>query len=115
MIPLDKQDHPEIIAKACRMAFECGADIIKTSYTGDVKSFKEIADNTPVPIIVLGGVKGELRSILRNVRDSIDCGAKGVAFGRNVFQHENPPVMINALKELVYNGASVKDALAKMK
>ena len=57
LIPLDKQNDPEIIAKACRMAFECGADIIKTSYTDDVKSFKEIADNTPVPIIVLGGVK----------------------------------------------------------
>jgi DhnA family fructose-bisphosphate aldolase class Ia len=114
-IPLEKQNDPEIIGKACRMAFECGADIIKTAYTGDPKSFKEITASIPVPIIVLGGAKGELNSIFQGVRDAMDSGAKGVAFGRNVFQHDNPPVIVNALKELVYNGVSAKDALAKMK
>jgi DhnA family fructose-bisphosphate aldolase class Ia len=114
-IPLEKQNDPEIIGKACRMAFECGADIIKTAYTGDPKSFKEITASIPGPIIVLGGAKGELNSIFQGVRDAMDSGAKGVAFGRNVFQHDNPPVIVNALKELVYNGVSAKDALAKMK
>jgi DhnA family fructose-bisphosphate aldolase class Ia len=97
------------------MAFECGADIIKTNYTGDPKSFKEIVDSVPVPVIVLGGAKGELKGIFQGVRDAMDSGAKGVAFGRNVFQHENPPMMVNALKELVYNGAGVDETLAKMK
>jgi fructose-bisphosphate aldolase, class I len=114
-IPLEKQNDPEIIHKACRTAFECGADIIKTSYTGDIKSFKEITSSIPVPIIVLGGAKGDLQSIFQGVRDAMDSGAKGVAFGRNVFQHENPPIIVNALKELVYNEASAKDALARMK
>jgi DhnA family fructose-bisphosphate aldolase class Ia len=45
----------------------------------------------------------------------MDSGAKGVAFGRNVFQHENPAAMVLALKELVHNGVSVKEAIAKMK
>jgi len=115
LIPQDKQNDPEIIGKACRMAFECGADIIKTAYTGDKKSFKDIVDSLPVPVIVLGGVKGDLQNIFQGVRDSIDCGAKGVAFGRNVFQHENPALIVNALKELVYNGASVQEVLAKIK
>jgi len=45
----------------------------------------------------------------------MDSGAKGVAFGRNVFQHDNPSLMVNTLKELVYNGMSAKEAAAKMK
>jgi len=66
-------------------------------------------------VIILGGAVGELPQIFQGVRDAIDSGAAGVAFGRNVFQHENPTIMVNALKELVHNGASVKEALAKMK
>ena len=114
-IPADKQNAPEFINQACRMALECGADVIKTTYTGDPKSFKEVIANIPIPVIILGGAVGELPQIFQGVRDAMDAGAAGVAFGRNVFQHENPTVMVKALKELVHNEASVTEALAKMK
>jgi class I fructose-bisphosphate aldolase len=39
-IPADKEAAPEFIGQACRMALECGADVIKTTYTGDPKSFQ---------------------------------------------------------------------------
>ena len=114
-IPADKQAAPEYIGQACRMALECGADVIKTTYTGDLKSFREVIANIPIPVIILGGAVGELSQIFQGVRDAIDAGAAGVAFGRNVFQHENPTIMVNALKALVHNGASVTEALATMK
>jgi fructose-bisphosphate aldolase/2-amino-3,7-dideoxy-D-threo-hept-6-ulosonate synthase len=97
------------------MALECGADVIKTTYTGDPKSFKEVLANVPIPVIILGGAAGELATVFQGVRDAMDAGAAGVAFGRNVFQSENPTVMVNALKELVHNGATVKEAIDKMK
>ena len=111
-VTLEKQNDPENIAKVCRIALECGADVIKTTYTGDPKSFKEITSSIPIPIVVLGG---ELQNIFQGVRDALDSGAKGVAFGRNVFQHENPSMIVNALKGIVHNSVSVKEALAKMK
>ena len=114
-IPLEKQNDPEFVGKVCRIALECGADVIKTTYTGDPKTFKEITDSVPIPIIILGGAKGELQNIFQTVRDAMDSGAKGVAFGRNVFQHENPAAVVLALKELVHNGVSVNEAIAKMK
>ena len=114
-VTLEKQNDPENIAKVCRIALECGADVIKTTYTGDPKSFKEITSSIPIPIVVLGGAKGELQNIFQGVRDALDSGAKGVAFGRNVFQHENPSMIVNALKGIVHNSVSVKEALAKMK
>ena len=114
-IPPGKEAAPEYIGQACRMALECGADVIKTTYTGDPKSFKEVLANVPIPVIILGGAAGELATVFQGVRDAMDAGAAGVAFGRNVFQSENPTVMVNALKELVHNGATVKEAIAKMK
>jgi len=44
-----KRSIPEYIGQACRMALECGADVIKTTYTGDPKSFKEVLANVPIP------------------------------------------------------------------
>jgi DhnA family fructose-bisphosphate aldolase class Ia len=114
-IPAEKQASPEFIGQACRMAMECGADVIKTTYTGDPKSFKEVLANVPIPVIILGGAVGELPQIFQGVRDAMDAGAAGVAFGRNVFQHENPTIMVKGLKELVHNGASVQEAIDKMK
>jgi DhnA family fructose-bisphosphate aldolase class Ia len=114
-IPADKQADPEFIGQACRIALECGADVIKTTYTGDQRSFKEITTSIPIPVIILGGAVGELPQIFQGVRDAMHSGAAGVAFGRNVFQHKNPTMMVNALKELVHNDASVTEALAKMK
>jgi fructose-bisphosphate aldolase, class I len=114
-IPPDKEASPEYIGQACRMALECGADVIKTTYTGDLKSFKEVLANVPIPVIILGGAAGELPTVFQGVRDAMDAGAAGVAFGRNVFQSENPSLMVNALKELVHNGATVQEAIAKMK
>jgi DhnA family fructose-bisphosphate aldolase class Ia len=109
-IPADKEAAPEFIGQACRMALECGADVIKTTYTGDPKSFKEVLANVPIPVIILGGAAGELATVFQGVRDAMDAGAAGV-----VFQSENPTVMVNALKELVHNGATVKEAIDKMK
>ena len=37
-----KDPHdPEIVAHAARIGAECGADIVKTVYTGDVDSFSK--------------------------------------------------------------------------
>jgi len=44
------------------------------------------------------------------VRGAIDAGGRGVAIGRNVFQHENPTAMTRALTLVVHKGLSVDDA-----
>lgn len=114
-IPADKQNSPELVSQVCRIALECGADIIKTNYTGDPKTFKQIIADIPIPVIILGGAKGEPKDLFQDVRVAIDAGAMGVAIGRNVFQHENPVLMTNILKDLVHNGISVKEAIDKLK
>jgi DhnA family fructose-bisphosphate aldolase class Ia len=45
------------------------------------------------------------------VCDSIKAGGRGFSIGRNVFQHENPTLMVKALSAIVHNNASVNESL----
>jgi fructose-bisphosphate aldolase/2-amino-3,7-dideoxy-D-threo-hept-6-ulosonate synthase len=90
MPPGDCFYDPTAIAHAARIGMEIGADVIKTNYSGDVESFKQIVAAAPVPIIIAGGPKGEGSSTVQMVQDAIAGGAAGVAIGRRVWQSDDP-------------------------
>jgi len=103
---------PEKVAHAARVGAELGADIVKTVYTGDPDSFKEVVRGCPVPIAIAGGPKTKTdREALEMVKGSLDAGAIGVTFGRNIFQHQDPARMVRALSALVMENLSVDEAL----
>ena len=102
----------DVVAHAARLGAELGADIIKTNYTGDAESFKQVTDSCPVPVIIAGGPKAETtKDVLQMVKDSITGGGAGLSIGRNVFQHENPTKIVKALSAIVHDNASVSDAV----
>lgn len=109
---LIKSEHdPEAVAHAARLGAELGADIVKTNYTGDVDSFKQVVDSCPVPVIIAGGPKMETsKQVLEMVYDALSVGCKGVSIGRNVFQHEYPEKMSAALSLIVHEKATVEKA-----
>jgi fructose-bisphosphate aldolase/2-amino-3,7-dideoxy-D-threo-hept-6-ulosonate synthase len=73
-----------------RVGAELGADLIKTVYTGDKKTFKEVVDGCPAPIVIAGGPKIDSEeALLKMIEDAMECGAHGVSIGRNVFQAED--------------------------
>ncbi len=45
------------------------------------------------------------------IRGAIDAGGKGVAIGRNVFQHEDPTRMTKAIAAIVHRDQSVEEAM----
>lgn len=102
----------EFVGHAARVGAELGADIIKTSYTGDPDSFSRVVDGCPVPLVVAGGpkVSSEI-DLLRMVRDAIDAGASGVAIGRNIFQHENPSIITRRICAVVHRGYTPEEAM----
>jgi len=102
---------PAAIGHCVRVAEEIGADIIKTSYTGDPETFKKITAACSVPVIVAGGEKAGDLETLKSVRDAIMAGCAGVALGRNSFQRENPKEFIRALCSVVHDETDPKDAL----
>jgi fructose-bisphosphate aldolase/2-amino-3,7-dideoxy-D-threo-hept-6-ulosonate synthase len=109
--PTDK----DVIAKYSRIGAEAGADFIKTFYTGSVDSFRHVVESSLVPVIVLGGLKMKTDGeALQVVKDSMEAGAAGVAFGRNVWQNKNPEGITRAISGIIHEGWSVDKALAHL-
>ena len=112
MFPIgEKRSNVERIRHLARMAAEAGADCVKTFYTGDPKSFKSVVDSCPIPILILGGprVENDLE-LLKMVYEALKVGASGVVFGRNIWQRDNPSLMIKALKMVIHEGKNPEEA-----
>lgn len=103
---------PEVVKHVARVGFEMGADIVKVSYTGSPETFRSVTEGCSVPVVIAGGPKMDSdRDILEMVKGSIEAGGSGISIGRNVFQHQNPTLMVRAMSSIVHGGNSVDDAL----
>jgi fructose-bisphosphate aldolase/2-amino-3,7-dideoxy-D-threo-hept-6-ulosonate synthase len=101
----------EVVAHAARIGAEAGADIIKAVYTGDIDSFRKVTKTCPVPVVVAGGPKANNDyEILEMCESAMMAGARGITFGRNIFQHENPSTIVRALRRVIMDGESHEDA-----
>jgi fructose-bisphosphate aldolase/2-amino-3,7-dideoxy-D-threo-hept-6-ulosonate synthase len=106
------ENDPGVVNIAARAGAELGADIVKTNYTGDIDSFKEIIKGVHIPVIIAGGPKMDtLPEVLRMVYDSIQAGGSGVAFGRNVFQSDDPTKTVSAISKIVHKNYTVEEVL----
>lgn len=113
-IGADRKKDPVLIEHAARIALETGADILKIPYTGEKSSFADLIRRFRVPVMVLGGPKMEsVRDVLTVARESIDAGAVSVVFGRNVWQNPAMDKIIQALQDIVHQGATVEQAAEK--
>ena len=103
----DKRD-PELLAFGARVAAEFGADAIKTAYTGDPETMRQVVEGCPVPVLVLGGVRSSNPdAVLDATRDALSAGARGVVYGRNVWQADDPVLMCGLLREVIHRPAAV--------
>lgn len=113
---ISDEHKAEYVKHAARAGMELGADIIKTNYTGDIDSFKEVVEGALAPVIIAGGPKATTtEEILQMVEESIEAGGAGVAFGRNLFQAQSPEKMTRAISGIVHDRISVEEALKIIK
>ena len=94
---------------ATRIVAEMGANIIKTYYCDN---FEEVVAACPVPIVVAGGKKLPEEEALTLAYRSIAGGARGLDMGRNIFQSEHPGQMAQAIRKIVHEGFTDKEAYA---
>ncbi len=111
--PKIQNEHAaDVVAHAARIGAELGADIIKANFTGNTETFRTVVESCPVPVVIAGGPKCKTsEEVLQTTFDAISAGAAGLSIGRNVFQHENPTLIVKALSAIVHGGVSVQDAL----
>lgn len=104
---LEKRDA-RYLGLCCRIAAELGAKVVKTYWCED---FERVVNGCPVPVVMAGGPKCETeREVFEFVHDGMQKGAIGLNLGRNVWQHDHPVAMMKALRAIVHENASVKDA-----
>ena len=98
---------PRFFKLATRILAELGANIIKTYYCED---FEEVVAACPVPIVVAGGKKLPEEEALTLAYNSIKGGAKGLDMGRNIFQSTHAVEMSAAIRKIVHEGYTDKEA-----
>lgn len=100
----------EKIITLVRLASEMGADIIKADPTENPEDFHRVVETARVPVLVRGGGKEDLKTVLNKSAALMGQGAKGMVYGRNIYQHDNPKAVVNALMAMIHNGASGEEA-----
>ena len=117
-IPMERRDgryhdvaDESRLVPLVRQAVEAGAEVIKAGIlptTDGMQRAIRVAGG--VPYLARGGGKIDDREVLAATRHLLDCGAAGIVFGRNIFQHDDPAAMAAALRALVHDDASVDKA-----
>lgn len=96
------------LALASRIAAELGARVVKTYWC---ENFDRVTNGCPVPVVMAGGPKVDTNlEVFEFVHDGIQRGAVGVNLGRNIWQNEHPVAMIKALRAVIHENATPKEA-----
>lgn len=105
----DNEKYTELVSHCVRIAFEMGADIIKTQYTGNKESFKKVIQSANgCPVIIAGGGIVNIETLYMMVDDAMAVGASGVSIGRNVFGRYDSASTIASIKDIVFNRKSAE-------
>ncbi|MEI6913994.1 MAG: hypothetical protein WCL39_02565, partial [Armatimonadota bacterium] len=87
---------------------ELGADLIKTYYT---HKFSEVTAGCPIPILGLGAEKTPKQvQALDLAHRIVQDGGRGVVFGRNAVQVNDPAAFQRALADVVKRGVTATEA-----
>ncbi|MBE0415050.1 MAG: 3-hydroxy-5-phosphonooxypentane-2,4-dione thiolase [Dehalococcoidia bacterium] len=104
---LEKRDA-RYLALASRIAAELGARVVKTYWC---ENFEKVTNGCPVPVVMAGGPRVDTElEVFEFVHDGIQKGAIGVNLGRNIWQNDYPVAMAKALRAIVHENATPKQA-----
>ena len=100
----------KLIVPLVRQARELGADVIKADPTDDPDDYHEVIEAARCPVLVRGGGKEDLRSVFDKAAAFMATGARGLVYGRNIYQHPDMGKVTQGLLAIIHEGASGADA-----
>jgi len=104
---MEKRDA-RYLSLACRICAEMGASVVKTYYC---ESFDKVVNSCLVPVVIAGGPKTDNDlEVLEFVYQGMESGAIGVNLGRNIWQNTRPRGMARALRGIIHEGLTPKEA-----
>ena len=112
--PIKEHRNPDTIAYATRIGLELGADFVKVKYPRSGEAMSHAVDAAGnCNVLLSGGSKSDDLTFLSMVETAVDAGVSGLAVGRNVWQHEDPAYLLDALEKVVFEEQSAEDALGR--
>lgn len=108
--------NTKILAYSARVGLELGADIVKMKYNDDKEAYKWIVKAAgKCKVVIAGGHKEEPKLLLHQAQEIMEAGVTGMAIGRNIWQHKEPLKLTKALKKVVIDGKTAKEAVKLLK
>lgn len=96
----DPAAYGRMVAHTVRAAVELGASVVKTIYTGTAESFHVVVDGAcGVPVLVAGEQFAPTEQVLARAEAAVQVGARGVAFGRQIFGRKDPGTFVSELRQ----------------
>jgi len=105
-----------VASHVARVGAELGADIVKTPLpSAKVEDISRLVRSCPAPVVAAGGPKMELDiDVLQLASAAVRGGCMGITFGRNVFQHKTPELMVKALRAVVIEDKTPEQVLQQV-
>ncbi|MFH1501130.1 MAG: fructose-bisphosphate aldolase [archaeon] len=92
----------ELMAYACRVGLEIGADIIKVQYNGNKEQLKwAVKSAGRAKVLIAGGIKKGNEQLIKQAEEIMKAGASGMAIGRNVWQDKEPLKVAGELRKII--------------
>ncbi len=100
---IENKSPGELLAYACRVGLEIGADIVKV-HCADTKDLKwAVKSAGKTKVVIAGGMKAEEKTFLKTTKEIMQSGAIGLAIGRNIWQSPNPLELTYKIKNIIWN------------
>jgi DhnA family fructose-bisphosphate aldolase class Ia len=108
----------DAVIEAAVIAHDMGAPMLKVPVPAvaagseRVDAVQRVVGSVGVPVLFLGGPRGERDALLREIADAVAGGAAGMAIGRSVYQDACPGEVAALVREL-FDGHPLDEVLTK--
>jgi len=102
--------NTEVLANASRTELELGADLIRVPYNNDPKGFEWVVKCAGIAKILIADLPLSNEELLVKVHEAIQAGAAGIMVNKTIWQQEKPINISRALRKVVLEHKSPKDA-----
>lgn len=100
----------KLIVPLVRQARELGADIIKADPTEHPEDYHEVVQAARCPVLVRGGGREPVERVFQKAELYLRQGARGLVYGRNIYQHPNPAAIVRAFLGMIHEGMTGQQA-----
>lgn len=92
-------EYVKLLCHCVRVAAELGADVIKTAYPGNGQGVDAVVSSAlGVPVLIAGGAPVAQELAIEKAAISVRHGARGIAFGRQLFMDQSPTEFVTKLR-----------------